>query len=357
MKKTMLSFLCITAACMGMAQQPTSSDPKLRNTTPSGLNQPGTINNTRTTNGTQQTPVNSNNGAVNGHNTIMNGDRNHPGNNNMNNTQSNPTLNNNNMNPVNGNTNSTLNNGNVNTLNEPMNNATLSTTTNSAAYSVMVPSSVQTSFQAAYPAAGSVIWSQSGDWYRARYMENGKIMESSYREDGKAFTRVASPQLRTYVPEEVVNAAMNMYGVNVYAIAQAKGSEGDVYNVTIIENGQARTEWMNADGSTVGSPYRTEEMNTEMNKSTEQQTTEQMPVSEEQEATENSNSTTPAQPTTDDNMDGERMEPETLEQGTSSDMVDPANNINQEALRPENELESDRVGEYSPEDDPYYYYY
>lgn len=355
MKKTMLSFLCVTAACMGMAQQPASSDPKLRNTAPSGVTQPNTINNSRT-NTTQQPPVNTNNGAVNGHNTIMNGDRSYPGNNNLNNTQPNPTMNSGNSTPA--------SNPNMNSLNEPMNSGTLSATTSSAAYSVTVPASVQTSFQAAYPAVtGNVIWSQSGDWYTARYMDNGRIMESSYREDGKTFTRTVSPLMHSYVPEEVLAAATSHYGVNLYSITQSKGAGGDVYNVTIIENGQSRTEWINADGSMVANPYRTEEhqVNTDMKQSNESSNTaaEAQPQVTGEQPTNEMNNAAPLQPANEQMENQETVAPATEQPGTEegNETMDPDNSMNQEAVKPDNTMDIEREGNYSPEEDPYYYYY
>jgi hypothetical protein len=244
MKKTILSFLCIGTTCMVMAQ-----------TQPNTV-KPNTLNNNTNTLKNQVSPTTTapaQNGNMNNQQNLNNQ--------NLNNQQ----LNNNGLNPngtMRENTNTTPVNSDFNNVeNTQLNNANrLSTTTNSAAYSVTVPSSVQTSFQAAYPAAGTVTWQQSGDWYRVRHKdESGKIMESSYREDGKTFSRPAGPLKRTYVPDEVMDKAVEMYGVNVYAIAMTKGSEGqEMYNVTVIENGESRTEWMNLDGSSVANPYRME---------------------------------------------------------------------------------------------------
>lgn len=259
---------------------------------------------------------------------MMNENREYPGNNSMNNTQPSPTLNNGNTTqPANSNMNgTTMDNGNTTT------SATLSTTTNSAAYSVSVPTSVQTSFSTAYPAAGTVTWSQSGDWYRARYRENGRLMEASYREDGKSFTRVASPVLRTYVPEDVVNKALDMYGVNVYAIAMTKNAEGqNMYNVTLIDGGQSRTEWMNEDGSSIMSPYRTEADDASANTNAETQqttTTETIPaeqVLDNTEPVENSD-------IQDDMMTDEPIEREMIEQGTEQQQLEPDNQMNTEGI-------------------------
>ncbi|HYF31180.1 MAG TPA: hypothetical protein VD993_08685 [Chitinophagaceae bacterium] len=221
MKKTILSFLCIGCTGMLIAQQP---HPNTHQATPNTQS----INN-------QIPPAKPANTNTN--------------NNNNNNTVS-PA-------PVT-NENNTI--GNTPPDNNHNTGMPLNNNTTTATYSVTVPTSVETSFKAAYPMASTVTWRQSGDWYSARYKdEHGKLMEVAYREDGKTFTRAASPLLRTYVPEEAVNKAVEMYGANIYAIALVKGSEGDMYNVTVIENGQSKTLWMNADGSTVMNPYRTEE--------------------------------------------------------------------------------------------------
>jgi hypothetical protein len=295
MKKTLLSFLCISATFVALSQQTRPvSDPNKINTNT-------TTNSTLNNSSTEATPVT---------------------------TQPNQTINNSTTTqPVNTNVNSTpIDNGNTTT------SATLNTTTSSAAYSVSVPASVQTSFTTAYPTAGAVIWQQSGDWYRARYRENGRLMEASYREDGKSFTRVASPVLRTYVSEEVVNKALDMYGANVYAIAMTKGAEGqNMYNVTIIENGQSKTEWMNEDGSAVMSPYRTEtdEASTDMNNEAQQTTTtETIPAEQALDNTEpvdNSNMQ-------DNMMTDETIEQEMIEQGTEQQQLEPDNQMNTEGI-------------------------
>src|SRR6185436_15526640 len=100
-------------------------------------------------------------------------------------------------------------------------------------------------------------WYQSGDWYVARYVDNGQIKQVSYREDGKVLTAMMSPVRKSFVPDEIVNQAILKYGANLYAIGSSKGSDGqDMYHVTLIENGQSRTEWMNSDGSTADNHFR-----------------------------------------------------------------------------------------------------
>ena len=199
-------------------------------------------------------------------------------------------------------------------------------------YSVTVPASVQSTFKAAYPAAATVTWRQSGDWYSARYKdENGKLMEASYREDGKSFIREASPVLRTYVPEEAVNKAVEMFGANIYAIALVKGNDGDMYNVTVIENGQSKTMWMNADGSTVMNPYRTEEAE-QPNMNNTEPVNNTKPVTEPTPATPVDNSATPADDGTqeDVNMPQDDQQP-VIEEGEPAEL-DESGRPNREAI-------------------------
>lgn len=327
MKKTILSFLCIGSTCMLLAQQqPRQSTDPNQNRTPNQLNT------------TQQPPQNN---TLNGNTqpTHPNAHQAIPNNPNVNNNQvqpanPNPNMNNNTVTPApvtNENRNTIGNTPPDNNYNTgtPMNNAATTTT-----YSVTVPTSVETSFKASYPMAGTVTWRQSGDWYSARYRdENGKLMEASYREDGKSFVREASPLLRTYVPEEAVNKAIDMYGANIYAIALVKGSEGDMYNVTVIENGQSKTMWMNADGSTVMNPYRTEttEQTNNMNNTAEPVNTDE--VTDPQAAPADTSST-PADNGTQDNNDmmntGDDEQP-VIEEGQTSEL-DESGRLNKEGI-------------------------
>lgn len=312
MKKTLLSFLCIGSTCLVMAQTTSpSTDPNRKMPT----QQPAT------------STLNNNTNA-----NTLNKDSTPYGNQNLNNNMNmnNSNLNNSNMN------NSNLNNTNQNT-NDPNTTGTLSSTSANAAYSVSVPTSIQTSFSTAYPTVGnSVIWQQSGEWYRARYMENGKLMEASYREDGKSFTRQASPIMRTYVPEETVDRVLQQYGMNVYAIAASKGADGqNVYNITLIENGQSRTQWINEDGSALDNPYRIEmDEQQQQSHSNMNSTNGQTPATgtvEQTEATPASNS----EPATanDHEMDNSpEREPQILEQGEGVPEVTPSNTTNDQGI-------------------------
>lgn len=338
MKKTILSFLCIGSTCMLLAQQTKPTDP---NKTPSQLTpatqqpaQPNTLNpsvnqaipNNPNVNSQTPNPVTPPN---------------------MNNNQATPERMANESNNTIGNTppNSNYNTG------VPFNN-TATANPPAATYSVTVPSSVQTSFQAAYPAAATVTWQQSGDWYRARYKdENGKLVETSYREDGRGtFTRSASPLLRTYVPEEAVNKAVELYGANIYAIALVKGSEGDMYNVTVIENGASKTMWMNADGSAVMNPYRTEESEQKMTTVSETTTTSEStePVTAPADSIK-----TPEEGTTHDHDQMMKQETDTIQseiRENEPSELDESGRLNRDANK-------DATDDVQPEEEYEYYEY
>jgi len=153
---------------------------------------------------------------------------------------------------------------NTNNMNDNMDAGTNTTTSNYNAYgtaAVNVPARFQTSFTTQYPAASNVMWSQVGDFYRASYNTNGRFTHVYYGNNGTSWT-VALPKLHSYVPEELISRVGNMYGPSVYSIGQIKTANGEsAYQVTLIENGESRMEWLREDGTTIQNidVYRTEE--------------------------------------------------------------------------------------------------
>ena len=227
MKKTMLSFLLVGSAAIGMAQQPTSTNPNTRyNQNPnSNLNNNNSLNNP-VNNQPVNTPTNTNTPPTN-----------------ISSPETDTALRQQPYQPM-----------NTSTMN---NNTMIEANTNT--YSVAVPTSIQTTFTASYPGVTGT-WQRSGDWYQARYVENGMIKQVMYREDGKMLTSSIAPIKQSFVPDEMVKQAIQRYGASLYSIGISKGINGqDLYRVTLIENGQSRTEWMNADGSTADDHFRTAE--------------------------------------------------------------------------------------------------
>jgi hypothetical protein len=114
-----------------------------------------------------------------------------------------------------------------------------------------VPQSTQYFLIRDYPSATNPVWEQSGNWYRATYLNNNRNMQVYYSPNGTGYT-VALPVIQSWVPEDVITTALSHFGNNIYAINKVRGANGqEVYQVTLLENGAARTEFLNADGSSV----------------------------------------------------------------------------------------------------------
>lgn len=67
----------------------------------------------------------------------------------------------------------------------------------------------------------------------------------------------ALPVLETYLPPEAVSMVTGKYGKSLYSIKQLKVGNGDsAYQVTLIDNGVMREEWVGGDGMVVTNMYR-----------------------------------------------------------------------------------------------------
>lgn len=120
-----------------------------------------------------------------------------------------------------------------------------------------VPSQFQSNFQLAYPNATDVAWYEVNDWYRAVHTQDGRNMHVYYTPNGSSFL-VALPVLQSWVPEDVVSAALSRYGNNIYAVNKVKVAGGvDAYQVSILENGILRHEWIGEDGMVITNVFRT----------------------------------------------------------------------------------------------------
>jgi len=118
-----------------------------------------------------------------------------------------------------------------------------------------VPEPILTNFQTTYPGATMVTWQPTTEWWYATYTTNNNRIvhvyyntQPYYLEKGRDVNYiVALPVINTYVPEGVITAAINSYRANLYSITTMKGTNNEVvYQVCLIENGTARTVWMNA---------------------------------------------------------------------------------------------------------------
>lgn len=191
----------------------------------------------------------------------------------MNNQQMNSSTNQNNSN-LNSNTN--LNN---NTTSNQMYNTT--TTSNYNAYGI--PNYVQMNFQTQHPNVSNLTWtSPTADWYHGYYSDaNGRYTHVYYSTDPYYNSQyypervtgytVSLPVLQTYVPDEVITVATNLYKQNLYDITAMKAKDSQqVYQVRVQDNGELKSMWMDANGTAITDYWRTDEqMNmTDVNTST-----------------------------------------------------------------------------------------
>jgi hypothetical protein len=180
----------------------------------------------------------------------------------------------------------TMNNGTNNMNNTTMNNGTMNNNMtgtdmngnlsstgsyNANAYTPYsgtavssLPMNVQMRFNQDFPTSvnNQYAWNQYGDWFHTHYRANGRSMHYFYDQKGSGYA-LALPVIQTYVPEEIIDKALNKYGATLYSIGMVKAVDtGNVYQLGIIERGQMRMEYLNESGTTVANVWRTEEMNT-----------------------------------------------------------------------------------------------
>ncbi len=113
-----------------------------------------------------------------------------------------------------------------------------------------IPASIQTTYPAVIVTTSAPI---SGWWHSTYKVDNNRITFVYYSEQpynllkGRDVNyKVALPVINTYVPENVIEAAINHYGANLYSITTIKAVNNEmVYQVCLMENGIARTVWMN----------------------------------------------------------------------------------------------------------------
>jgi hypothetical protein len=206
----------------------------------------------------------------------------------------------------------TTNRTNTTTTDQQMNTTTnqnnqMSSTSNYSAYAV--PNYVQVNFQTQNPGVTGLTWDRpTADWYHGYYLNNGRYTHVYYSTDPYYNVKyypervvgytVSLPVLQTYVPDNVIAAAVNQFKQNLYDITAMKGNpiqdnttmtsntqdntsvqtnngmqttnnmqanviKPDIYLVRILDNGELKSMWIDANGVAVTNVWRTEEqMNT-----------------------------------------------------------------------------------------------
>lgn len=123
-------------------------------------------------------------------------------------------------------------------------------------YSMQVPVSIKTNFEATYPTATLVTWMPVGqDWWYASYKtQNNRVVRVYYSTEPWHMMRnngfkASFPILNTFVPDEVITNAINTYGNNLYSITRRNPNEsGEMYHITFIKNGVSEIALVNAQG-------------------------------------------------------------------------------------------------------------
>lgn len=126
-----------------------------------------------------------------------------------------------------------------------------------------LPANVQMSFGKDFPtAAGNQYsWNQYGDWFSTYYTSKGRLTQYFYDQRGNGYS-LSLPVIQTYVPEDIIDKALQKYGAHLYSISMVKTAEGkDAYQLGLIDRGQFHNEYLNEDGSSVASVWRVDEMN------------------------------------------------------------------------------------------------
>lgn len=149
------------------------------------------------------------------------------------------------------------------------NNGNMSSTGSYSAYGTPVsslPANVQMRFNQDFPTGvnNSYSWNQYGDWFHTHYISNGRLWQYHYSQRGDGYALVL-PVVETYVPENIINNALQKYGSNLYSIAMVKTNHGvSTYQLGLLQNGQLSMQYLDENGASVADVWRTED-STSMN--------------------------------------------------------------------------------------------
>jgi hypothetical protein len=127
----------------------------------------------------------------------------------------------------------------------------LGTTTSNEAY--VAPDYIVYNFNNTYPAAATtVVWEPMNGMWRATYMENNRVSHMYYNTNGVNY-KLSLPVINTYVPEEVVTSAIEMYGTALYSISALKPiGDFNLYQVRLLDNTYnlyaIKDTWMDSNG-------------------------------------------------------------------------------------------------------------
>ncbi|WP_121354668.1 hypothetical protein [Flavisolibacter nicotianae] len=154
---------------------------------------------------------------------------------------------------------------NSSNMNNTAANGALNSTGSYSAYGgtavANLPANVQMRFNQDFPtgANNQFSWNQYGDWFHTHYLSNGRLWQYYYSKRGDGYALVL-PVVHTYVPENIINNAIQKYGTNLYSIGMVKTNSGNsAYQVGLIQNGQLNMQYLDDNGATVADVWRTED--------------------------------------------------------------------------------------------------
>ena len=132
------------------------------------------------------------------------------------------------------------------------------TTPDNPDHSSQVPTVIRENFQASYPTVTTATWMPvTNDWWYATYKENNRIVRVYYNTQpwymmrGESF-KASLPVLNTFVPDQVIINAINIYGNDLYSITKKlSAANEESYHVTVIKNGISEVILMNRQGVVV----------------------------------------------------------------------------------------------------------
>lgn len=124
-----------------------------------------------------------------------------------------------------------------------------------------LPGNVQSRFNQDFPTAinNSYTWNQYGNWFHTYYMKDGRLWQYHYSQRGDGYA-LALPVIQTYVPENIINSALQKYGSNLYSIGMVKTNSGNsAYQIGLLQHGQLTSQYFDENGATVADVWRVED--------------------------------------------------------------------------------------------------
>jgi hypothetical protein len=121
-----------------------------------------------------------------------------------------------------------------------------------------IPEPILIKFLAVHTDPVLATWETKNGWWHAAYNDNETSVTHVYYSRQPYYLvpipgrdvdfKVILPVISTYVPPYVVTTAVKLYGAQLYSITKLKmEGDQDIYQVSLINDGNIRTVWMNPD--------------------------------------------------------------------------------------------------------------